>query len=186
MVNVSLKRKYDEYDEGLSFLMSRCCRNKAEPVMLMDIDTTGVVLNDAVLCTDLSRKRNQSKSCVIDVVQYASFTNKTWIGDSGASCHLDNDGSGMYDVEDINDIIGMTDGKSTVRATKKGRKGFVVEQLDDTTAIKELYTVKYTPGISDRLLSINAELSNGVVLSSDNRNNLVLTYGWVTHCMWQA
>ena len=83
----------------------------------------------------------------------------------------------MYDVEDINDIIGMPDGKSTVRATKKGRKQFVIEQLDGTTTIKEFYPVKYTPGISDRLLSINAELSNGAVLSSDNRNNLVLTYG---------
>ena len=119
---------------------------KTEPIMLMNIDTTKVVLNDVALCTDPSRKRNQSKSCVIDGVQYASFTNKTWIGDSGASCHLDNDDSGMYDVEDINDIIGMPDGKSTVRATKKGRKQFVIEQLDGTTAIKEFYPVNTNAG----------------------------------------
>ena len=69
-------------------------------------------------------------SCGKDGKQaYLPFTHDTWIGDSGSSCHLDNDDSGMYDVRMINDVIGMIDAESSVRATKMGRKSISLDRL---------------------------------------------------------
>ena len=43
----------------------------------------------------------RDKSCVINDVRYPSFTQTTIVGDSGASCHLCTNDTGMYDIEEI-------------------------------------------------------------------------------------
>ena len=59
-------------------------------------------------------------SCILEGEEYSHFTKQTWVGDSGLSCHLNNDDSGMHDVTIINDNIGITDRKTSVHATKMG------------------------------------------------------------------
>jgi hypothetical protein len=56
--------------------------------------------------------------CTIDGVKYPSFTEDTMFGNSGASCHIVNSDSGMYQVERIHESIGGIG--SDVKATKKG------------------------------------------------------------------
>ena len=50
---------------------------------------------------------------------FFSFTKNTWIGDLGASCHITNDDTGLYNINDINELI---QGSSSIMpATKKGK-----------------------------------------------------------------
>ena len=41
----------------------------------------------------------------IDGDTFYSFTKNNWIKDSGASCHITNDNTGLYDITNINDMI---------------------------------------------------------------------------------
>ena len=43
------------------------------------------------------------KSCNIDGHSFNPFNPRTWIGDSGASCFITNDLTGIYDAEPINE-----------------------------------------------------------------------------------
>ena len=53
----------------------------------------------------------------VDGEKYASFTEHTWIGDTGSSCHNTNQSTSMYNEESINEPVhGSFRG---VQATKK-------------------------------------------------------------------
>ncbi len=58
-----------------------------------------------------------------------TMTAKTWIADSGASSHITNDDTGLYDVQEVKEPVKIGDGK-TVYATKIGK-------LNVTTALKD-------------------------------------------------
>ena len=62
--------------------------------------------------------------CTIDGISFHSFTKNTWIGDSGASCHITNDEKGMFNVIEIQESIQGSSG--TMPATKKGKLGVTV------------------------------------------------------------
>ena len=47
-------------------------------------------------------------------------TTDTWIGNSGASCHMTNDDTGMYDFKEIREDLTVGSGKSII-ATKIGK-----------------------------------------------------------------
>jgi hypothetical protein len=68
---------------------------------------------------------------VIDGVEYPSFTDNTWIGDTGSSCHIVNDDTGLYDITPISEVVGGIGGQS-IRATKMGRLNVVIKQADGT------------------------------------------------------
>ena len=82
---------------------------------------------------------------------------------------------GMYDLEDIQEeILGVGAG---INATKKGKfRGFIVQANGEKT-YRELDCVKYSAGLEQDLFSITAELSAGARVSSDENNNIELTYG---------
>ncbi len=120
-------------------------------------------------------KGEKGLKCTIDGHVYPSFTKTTWFGDTGASCHITNDDSDMYDVELIDEEIGGI-GPTSIRATKKGKKKCLITQNDGTVTEKVLYPCKYAEDASDSLLSITSELSRGAQLSKDERNNIKLTY----------
>ncbi len=48
---------------------------------------------------------SKSRMCNIDGQSFYPFTSRTWIGDSGASCFITNDPTGIYDAEPINESI---------------------------------------------------------------------------------
>ena len=121
-------------------------------------------------------KSQGMSSNVLDRAKYSPFTRLTWIGDSGSSCHLENDDSGMYDVTIISDTIRTAEKGNTICATKMGQKKYVVRQVDGTESVKELYPVKYSPDVSNRLFSITCEIARGAKLSSDEKHNIILMY----------
>ena len=79
---------------------------------------------DIVLCTGSLNKSNKNKglSCILKGEPYFPFTKQTWVDDSGSSCHLNNDDSGIHYVTIISDITGMIDKKTLVRTTKMGQR----------------------------------------------------------------
>ena len=56
--------------------------------------------------------------CTIDCDTFFLFMMNTWKGDSGASCHIINKDTGIYDVTHINESIQGSSG--IVPAMKKG------------------------------------------------------------------
>ena len=113
--------------------------------------------------------------CTIQGNTYPSFTESTWYGDSGASCHITNDDTDMYDVEEINELIGGI-GPDAIVATKKGKKKCMIKQVDGTNIERILYPCKYCKDASDNLYSIMSEQSKGAKLSSNEKNNILLHY----------
>ena len=42
---------------------------------------------------------------IIDGDNFFLFMKNTWIGDSGAFCHITNNNTGLYDITNINEFI---------------------------------------------------------------------------------
>jgi hypothetical protein len=84
----------------------------------------------------------------------------TWLGDTGASCHLTNSDEGMYDVQMIKSPVKIGSGKS-MTATKIGKKRMTVIQKDGSTQDIILTEVKYVPELWVNLFSIGKALQNG-------------------------
>ena len=68
---------------------------------------------------DVKQPSGAGMLCTIDGGTFFSFTNNTWIGDSGASCHITNDNTGLYDISDIDKLIQGSSG--ILLAAKKGK-----------------------------------------------------------------
>ncbi len=68
---------------------------------------------------------SKSRMCNIDGQSFYPFTSRTWIGDSGASCFITNDLTGIYDAKSINESIGAANG--LMKATIKGRKDVIIK-----------------------------------------------------------
>ena len=68
---------------------------------------------------DVKQPSKAGMMCTINVDSFYSFTKNTWNGDSGASCHITNNDTNMFDVTDINESI---QGSSSIMpTTKKGK-----------------------------------------------------------------
>jgi len=70
------------------------------------------------------RFNEQGMHCFINGVRYESFTKNTWIGDTGASCHLTNSLEGMFDMVEIQEEIEGSSG--SISASIRGKKRCVV------------------------------------------------------------
>ena len=88
--------------------------------------------------------KEKIKMCNIDGHSFYFFTLRTWIGDSGASCFITNDPTGIYDAEPINESIEAANGM--MKATIKGKKDVIIKQVDGRTTC---YTLE--PGTSQIL-----------------------------------
>jgi hypothetical protein len=84
----------------------------------------------------------------------------TWIGNTGASCHLMNSDIGMYDVEMIQSPIKIGNGKVLIM-TKIGKKQITTQQQDASTQDLILTEVKFVPTLYVNLFSIGKVLKNG-------------------------
>jgi hypothetical protein len=88
------------------------------------------------------------------------ITPTTWLGDTGASCHLTNSDDGMFDVQVIKSPVKIGSGK-TMNATKIGKKRLTVMQKDGSTQDVVLTDVKFVPELWVNLFSIGKALQNG-------------------------
>ena len=57
--------------------------------------------------------------CTFIGQSFCFFTKHTWIGDLGASCHITNNDTGMYDVTHIDRLV--QGGLGSISATKNGK-----------------------------------------------------------------
>ena len=119
---------------------------------------------------------DRAPMCKIGENYYPNFTPNSWHGDTAASCSIDNDDSGMFDVEVIDETIGLVGGHR-IRATKKGKKKVAFRQADGKLVERIIAPVKYCATAQERLLSITNEMSSqDAVLSSNDKNDIILSY----------
>jgi hypothetical protein len=88
------------------------------------------------------------------------ITDTTWLGDTGASCHLTNSDEGMFDVQVIKSPVKIGSGKS-MTATKTRKKQMTVIPKDGSMQVILLTEVKYVPELWVNLFSIGKALQNG-------------------------
>ena len=115
--------------------------------------------------------------CTIDGDTFYSFTRNTWIRDSGTSCHIINDDTGLFEVTDINELI---QGSSSIMpTTNKGKVCFHVCQVNRTEQVHVLCPMKFCPKEGANLFSLMCKLSKGNMISSNHCNNIVVNTTYV-------
>ena len=117
--------------------------------------------------------KQTSEMCTIDGDTLYLFTKNTWIGDSGASCHITNGDTGMYDVTDINELIQGSSG--IMPATKKDKLHLYVQQVNGTEWVHILWPMKFCPKAGANLFCLTCKLLQGNMISSDHQNNIMVS-----------
>jgi len=99
---------------------------------------------------------------------HMKLTDNTWIADSGATCHITNLLSGMFDTKCIKESIKIGTGEETY-ATKCGKH---CREIMTPEGKKEviLTSVCYVPGFYVKLFSLMAVMKNGAKLVSKGMN----------------
>jgi hypothetical protein len=83
-----------------------------------------------------------------------------WIADSGASCHLTNDDTAMYNCQKVHERICVGDGRE-ILATKQGSILVEVHQCNGTKTLTSIKNCKYVPDLQTNLFSITRAISIG-------------------------
>ena len=111
--------------------------------------------------------------CTIDGTSYHSFTKNTWIGDSGASCHITNDEKYLFAVIKIHESIQGS--SSTMPTTKKGKLRVNLLQVNGLEQVHTLWPVRFCPSMGVNLFSLTCKLLWGNKISSNEANNIIIT-----------
>ena len=83
-----------------------------------------------------------------------------WIGDSGATVHITNDDTGMFNIKkcDFDITVGN---QETTKCTKMGDINLKLKNSTGTTVTVTLSNVRYVPTFIGNLFSIPTAMSNG-------------------------
>ena len=100
--------------------------------------------------------------------QDVGFSDNTWIGDSGASCHMTNSDEGMFDWKRIDEEITIGNGKP-MKATKVGSLRLESIQKDGSMRSFKMTNVKYIPELYCKLFSVTTALDKGFHLGNKGR-----------------
>ena len=110
--------------------------------------------------------------CTIGGDTFFLFTKNTWIWDSGASCHITNDDTGLYDFTNICESIqGSCSIIPVMKKIKLQVKGL---QVGGTEQVHTLWPVKFCPKAGVNLFSLMCKLSLGNKIARDHQNNIVV------------
>ena len=91
-----------------------------------------------------------------------TFTKHSWMGDTGASCHMTNLAGVIFETTCINEQVKV--GNSTnMTATKIGKWRGVIEQKNDNKKNILPDKVKLVPGLWNNLFSIGFSLKNNII-----------------------
>ena len=121
---------------------------------------------------DVKQPSETHMMCTINGNTFFLFTKNTWIRDLGASCHITNDDTGLYDI--INIIESIKGSSGIMPAMKKGKLQVMVCQVNGEEQSHTLWPVKFCPTAGANLFSLTCELSQGNKISSDQFNNIVI------------
>ena len=109
------------------------------------------------------------KLCTIDGDTFYLFTKSTWIGDSGALCHIMNDDVGLFNVIKINKLIQGS--YRNMPAMMKGKLCINIRQVNGTEWAHTLWPVKFcAKGIN--LFSLTFKVFQGNGIKNSHQNNI--------------
>ena len=94
------------------------------------------------------------------------ISEKFWLGDSGASCHMTNNDAAMFDCTSIKSEVQYGNGGMLV-AEKIGKIRVKVMQIDGREQVIVLENCKYVPGLTLNLFSILKALNNKWNISNE-------------------
>ena len=97
-----------------------------------------------------------------------ALSENTWIGDSGASCHMTNDDNGMFDCKQIDEDIMIGNGKP-MKATKVGLIRLETMQQDGSIRSFTMTNVKFVPELYCKLFSVTTALDKGFQIGNKGR-----------------
>ena len=120
-------------------------------------------------------KPKNNRFCIVDGENYLSFTEHTWICDTGSPCHITNQSTSMYDMESIDEPVQSNCGG--MQATKKGKLCCNIKQVGGLMIDKKFSPVKYCPKSESNLFSTACELSQGTTSGNDTHKNIILKKG---------
>ena len=122
---------------------------------------------------DVKQSSKTGTMCTINGDMFCSFTKITWIGDSGASCHVTNNDTGMYDIIDINELTQASSG--IMPTTKKSKLCVKVQQVDENEQIHTLWPMKCCSKAGANLFSLSCKLLQVKKISSNHQSNIVVS-----------
>jgi hypothetical protein len=110
-----------------------------------------------------------------------TFTNNTFIDDSGATCHMRSSLEDVFDLKPyVIDI--MVDDKETVSSVSKGHYKGLVLQKDDTSVDINLQDALYMPQMMVNLFSLTKAIEPSGVAQSSKGQIISLTVGSTEIC----
>ena len=83
-----------------------------------------------------------------------------WIGDSGATVHITNDDTGMFNIKKCNFDITVGN-QETTKCAKMGDINLKLKNSTGTNVMVTLSNVRYVPSFIGNLFSIPTAMSNG-------------------------
>ena len=106
---------------------------------------------------DVKQPFEAGRMCTIDGNTFSLFTKNTLIGDLGASCHITNNNTGLYDIIGIDKLIQGSLG--IMPDMKKGELQVIVHQVNRDEKVHTLWPVKFCPMAGVNLFSLTCKLS---------------------------
>ena len=92
---------------------------------------------------------------------FHSFIKNLWIGNSGPSCNMANNDTGLYDITNINKLVQRSSGNMS--AMRKGKLCMIVCQVNGSKKLYVLWSVKhFTKADANHILSNIQTLSRKI------------------------
>ena len=94
--------------------------------------------------------------CTIDGDIFYLFTKNTWHGDSKVSCHITYNDTHLFNDIDIDKSIQESFGN--MPAIKKRKLCIIMQQVDRTEHVHNLWPMKFCPKVDANLFSLTCKL----------------------------
>jgi len=108
---------------------------------------------------------NATQETVLMVMTTKAVSETTWIADSGATCHITNDPTGLYDIEHMETLVTLWDG-TTVTTMMNAKLKLKMEGLEGPMTVT-LYDVKYIPEFMLKLSSLSCAMKKGANIQNE-------------------
>jgi hypothetical protein len=98
------------------------------------------------------------------------LTENTWLGDTGATCHMAVSTDGLYDTEEVSDRFIEVGGKKKIQVIAKGKKNIIIQQKTGEQVEITLSDVLIAPELGFNLISLTRAFSvSGFKLTGDEK-----------------
>ena len=102
------------------------------------------------------------------------YSENIWIADTGASCHMTNNDTGMYDIKIPKEDYITVANNQELKVVKIGKIDMIAKQENGREVKFTLSNVKYIPELAVKLFSITAAMDKGMKIGNNDR----LIYLW--------